>query len=153
MGAPVCLQIGAARGRRTSRCNESHLWSAPPCRSFLSPSRWTRRSNQFACYRSTLDQFRRSTKSCIHAEGPPAFILPRSALHLRNRRASCSRSVAMVANRLFRVAESKMQLTELNLPRSSARIFITGVLVFGGWSECDKQPHAATITGPSRQLL
>ena len=150
MGAPVCLQTGAASGRRAPECNESHLWSAPPCRSFLSPSRWTRRSKQFARYRSTLDQFRQSTKSSIHPKGPQASIPPRSALHLRNRRASCSRSVA---NRPLRVAESKIQPTELNLPRSSARIFITVVFVFGGWSECDKQPHAATITGPSRQLL
>lgn len=27
------------------------------------------------------------------------------------------------------------------------------VLGFGGWSECDRQPHAAQITGPSRQFL
>jgi hypothetical protein len=26
------------------------------------------------------------------------------------------------------------------------------ILVFGGWSECDRQPHAAPITGPSRQF-
>ncbi len=28
-----------------------------------------------------------------------------------------------------------------------------GSLGFGGWSECDRQPHAAEITGPSRQFL
>ena len=30
-------------------------------------------------------------------------------------------------------------------------IHVKSVLVFGGWSACDRQPHAAPITGPSRQ--
>ncbi len=66
----------------------------------------------------------------------------------------CSRLVGVVRNLDFLVLELKKQATELNLPRSSARIFMcTLILVFGAWSECDRQPHAAEITGPSRQFF
>ena len=61
--------------------------------------------------------------------------------------------VGTVTNLEFLVFELKQHAAELSLPRSSARIFMSELIVgFGGWSERDRQPHAAQITGPSRQF-
>jgi hypothetical protein len=51
----------------------------------------------------------------------------------------------------FRIEEAASGVEFAEVKRENLHVYL--VLVFVGWSECDKQPQAAQITGPSRQLF